>query len=63
MGERRAPSALWLVAVLVLVLLSYLVPYAVLREVDAWYGSLLFWSAATAVVIGINVVVSSAWRD
>lgn len=63
MGNRTSPSPLWLAVVLLLVLLSYAVPYTVLRGVDSWYGSLLFWSAATAVVIGINVVVSSAWRD
>ncbi|WP_153398315.1 hypothetical protein [Ornithinicoccus halotolerans] len=63
MRRRTAPSAGWLVVVLVAVLLSYVVPYALLRDVDAWYGSLLFWSVATVVVIAVNVVVSSAWRD
>lgn len=53
----------WLVAVAVLILLSYLVPYTLLSGVDAWYGSFLFWTLVTAIVIGINAVVSSAWRD
>ena len=52
-----------LVAVPIIVLLSYLLPYTVLSGVDAWYGSFLFWTVATAVVIAINAVVSSAWRD
>lgn len=63
MHRRTSPSALWLVVVLLLILLSYLIPYTLLRDVDAWYGSLLFWSAATMVVIAVNVIVSSAWRD
>lgn len=59
----RTPRAAWLVIVLVLVFASYLVPYTLLSGVDAWYGSLLFWTLTTAVVIAINAVVSSAWRD
>lgn len=62
-AHRRAPRASWLVPVPVAVLLSYLVPYTVLRDVDAWYGSMLFWGCATAVVVVVNAVVSSAWRD
>lgn len=61
--QRRAPRASWLVPVLVVILLSYVVPYTVLRDVDAWYGSMLFWGSATAVVVVVNAVVSSAWRD
>lgn len=61
--QQRAPRALWLVPVLVVILLSYLVPYTVLRGVDAWYGSMLFWLLGTVVVIAVNAVVSSAWRD
>ncbi len=57
------PRALWLVPVLAIILLSYFVPYVVLTDVDAWYGSLLLWTGCTAVVIAINAVVSSAWRD
>jgi hypothetical protein len=60
---RRAPRALWLAPVLIVILLSYVVPFAVLRGVDAWYGSMLFWMLGTAVVIAVNAVVSSAWRD
>lgn len=41
--HRRVPRALWLVPVLIVVLLSFVVPFVVLRGVDAWYGSMLFW--------------------
>lgn len=55
--------ALWLVPVALIILLSFVVPYTLLSDVDAWYGSFLFWTLATLVVIGINAVVSSAWKD
>ena len=47
----------------VLVVLSYLLPFTVFRDVDRWYGSFLFWTVATVAVIGVNAVVSSAWKD
>jgi hypothetical protein len=59
----RQPSAWWLAPIALLIVLSYLLPYTVFRDVDAWYGSLLFWTVATAIVIAINAVVSSAWKD
>lgn len=55
--------AIWLVPVALIMLLNFLVPYTLLSGVDAWYGSFLFWTLATVVVIGINAVVSSAWKD
>jgi len=53
----------WLVAILVAVLSAFIIPYTVLSGVDSWYGSFLFWMLITAVVIAINGVVSSQWRD
>ncbi|HZJ04990.1 MAG TPA: hypothetical protein VFD59_05910 [Nocardioidaceae bacterium] len=57
------PKALWLAPILALIALSFLLPYTLFTDVDAWYGSLLFWTVSTAIVIAINAVVSSAWRD
>lgn len=63
MHDRGAPGAWWLVPVVILMLLGYVVPFGMLRDVDAWYGSMLFWMLATAVVIAVNAIVSSAWKD
>lgn len=57
------PRTQWLYVVLALILLNYLVPFTLLSGVDEWYGSFLFWTVSTAAVIGINTVISSAWRD
>lgn len=56
-------SRWWLAPVAVLILLSYVVPYTVLSDVDQWYGSFLFWSVVTAAVIAIDVVISLQWKD
>ncbi len=59
----RTGKAWLLIPILVIILLSFLLPYTVFRDVDAWYGSFLFWSVATAAVIGLNAVVSADWKD
>ncbi|UPK74963.1 hypothetical protein MU582_21435 [Nocardioidaceae bacterium SCSIO 66511] len=59
----KNPRAWWLVLVAIIIVLCYVVPYTLLSEVDEWYGSFLFWTLATAVVVGVNAIVSSAWRD
>lgn len=61
--QHRTPGAIWLAPVLIVIVLSYVLPYTVLRDVDAWYGSMLLWVLGTAIVIAVNAVVSSAWRD
>lgn len=45
------------------ILSAFVVPYTLLRNVDAWYGSFLFWVVITAVVIVINAIVSKSWKD
>ena len=52
-----------LIPILLLIVLSFVLPYTVFRDVDAWYGSFLFWTLATAAVIGLNAVISADWKD
>lgn len=53
----------WLILIAVAILSAFVVPYTLLRNVDAWYGSFLFWVVITAVVIGVNAIVSASWKD
>ncbi|AFT70575.1 MULTISPECIES: hypothetical protein [Alloalcanivorax] len=48
----------WIWLVWVVVALCYLVPYTILRDVHAWYGSFLFWSLAGVLVIAINLYIT-----
>lgn len=62
--EIRKPWTAWLlVSVPAIMLVMFVVPYTLLRDVDAWYGSLLLWAVGTVAVITINVVVSLSWED
>ncbi|WP_150461057.1 hypothetical protein [Nesterenkonia ebinurensis] len=62
--DQRKSSLTWLIAsVPVIMLAMFVVPYTLLREVDAWYGSALFWTVMTVAVIAVNVMVSAGWDD
>ena len=56
-------KSLWLVVIAVLIAAAFVVPFTLLTDVDAWYGSFLFWVLLTALVIAVNAIVSAAWRD
>ncbi|NDK31556.1 hypothetical protein [Nesterenkonia haasae] len=63
-SDKRKSWTLWLlVSVPVIMVAMFVVPYTLLREVDAWYGSLLFWTVGTAAVIAINVAVALSWEN
>ncbi|RKR03303.1 hypothetical protein C7446_1824 [Kushneria sinocarnis] len=48
----------WIHAIWVLVALCYLLPFGPLRQVQAWYGSLLLWAVIGGLVIVINALAT-----
>lgn len=63
MPATKPASKFWLALILLLVLASFTLPFTLFRHVDAWYGSFLFWSLTTAIVIAISAIISSRWKD
>lgn len=59
--ERK--GILWATAVAALVVMAFTVPYTLLRGIDVWYGSFLFWAVFSAVAIAVNVFIMSGWKD
>lgn len=59
----RTDKTWLLIPILLLIALSFVLPFTVFSGVDAWYGSFLFWTLATAAVIGLNAVISADWED
>ena len=53
----------WIWAIALVVLLCVIVPYGVLGEVHAWYGSFLFWALAGLVVIVVNIVMTRDFKE
>jgi hypothetical protein len=59
--ERRGMA--WAGVLAVLVVLAFVVPYALLSDIDAWYGSFLFWILFVLVAIAINTLIMWRWKD
>ncbi len=59
--ERK--GVIWAGVMLALVLSAFVVPYTLLSEVDAWYGSFLFWTVFALVSIGVNASIVLRWKD
>ncbi len=53
----------WGLVILVLVILGYLIPYTMLRNVTYWYGSFLVWLVLALIVVVINVILTKDWGD
>lgn len=53
----------WLWGLSGMLFLAYFVPFILLRNVDAWYGSFLFWVAIAFVIIILNVFMTIDWGD
>lgn len=58
MVKKLSLACIW-----ILVLLCYGVPYLVLDDVDAWYGSFLFWTVTGVLVIALNLVATRDLRE
>lgn len=48
----------WIWAVWIVVLLSVVVPFTLLTDVAAWYGSFLFWACTGLTVIALNIFIT-----
>lgn len=56
MGEK-----FWAWICCLLVVISYVVPYTLLTDVGAWYGSFLLWVAIALIIIVVNLLVTKVW--
>jgi len=45
------------------ILACYLVPYALIGQVAAWYGSFLFWCLAGVAVIILNITATAGFKE
>ncbi|WP_102028183.1 hypothetical protein [Salirhabdus sp. Marseille-P4669] len=51
----------WALGIFVIVLLAYIIPYTLLTDVAAWYGSFFFWTILTVIIIFINYFLTKNW--
>lgn len=53
----------WGIFILIVILSAFAVPYLLLNDVQAWYGSFLYWIVMTIVVIFANFFISKDWSN
>lgn len=53
----------WGSIILVIVLLGYLLPYTVFRDVTTWNGSFLLWTVLAILIIVVNYFLSRHWGE
>ncbi|HLU21300.1 hypothetical protein [Lederbergia graminis] len=53
----------WALLILVVILLGYILPYTVLTNVEAWYGSFLIWTLLAIIIIFINYLFTRNWGE
>ncbi|MGM8931680.1 hypothetical protein [Salinicola halophyticus] len=53
----------WIWGVWILVLSCYVVPYSLLGQVQAWYGSFLFWCVVGVLVIVANIMITRTFQS
>ncbi|MBE4908571.1 hypothetical protein IMZ08_10935 [Bacillus luteolus] len=53
----------WGLMIVVIILLGYILPYTVLSNVTAWYGSFLLWTILAIAIIVINYFFTKNWGD
>lgn len=47
----------------VIVLAAFIIPFTLLKEVEKWYGSFLFWLILTLIVIVCNTMLIKDWSN
>ncbi len=58
----EAVKALWALLFAVIIVLTFAVPYAVLKDVASLWGAYAFWTLLTAITIALVCVFMRKWR-
>ncbi|RCW72023.1 hypothetical protein [Saliterribacillus persicus] len=53
----------WGIIIAIIIFLGYLLPYTLLREVTAWYGSFLLWAILGIIIIWANIKLTQGWGE
>ncbi|MFC4558613.1 hypothetical protein ACFO3D_10375 [Virgibacillus kekensis] len=59
--KKRKAKTIWGLMIPVLIILAYVLPYTVLSETQAWYGSFLIWGMIGVIIIIANLFVTKDW--
>ena len=55
-------KALWALTFAVIIVLTFVVPYTILKDVASLWGAYAFWTLLTAITIALVCVFMFRWR-
>ncbi|WP_047980426.1 hypothetical protein [Ornithinibacillus contaminans] len=61
--EKKLSNRFWGIVIVLAILLAYIIPFTILSDVQAWYGSFLYWGITGIVIIIANVMITKGWRE
>lgn len=63
-GEKmKLTKTFWGLSVCLVIVLAFLLPFTLLRNVDAWYGSFLLWGIVGIFTIIANFMITKDWGE
>ena len=56
-------KALWALIFAIIIVLTFVIPYAILKDVASLWGAYTFWTLLTAITIALVCLLMRKWRD
>ena len=57
----RKNEGVYAIIITVLIISAFIVPFTILTNTEKWYGSFLFWTLLTVIMIGVNYLFIRDW--
>ena len=48
--------------IVLIILISYVIPYTIFTNLDRWYGSFLLWTLVGVATIMTNIIITKDWE-
>jgi hypothetical protein len=55
-------EAFWALALVAIIVLTFVVPYTILKDVASLWGAYAFWTLLTAITIALVCAFMSKWK-
>lgn len=62
-GKGESVKALWALVFAIIIMLTFVVPYTVLKDVASLWGAYTFWTLLTAITIALVCFLMRGWRE
>ncbi|RLI13543.1 MAG: hypothetical protein DRO43_05940 [Candidatus Hecatellales archaeon] len=59
----RKFKKVWFTVFLIIVVVDFVMPYAVLKDVASFYASYMFWAVLTVATIALGYAYLRGWRE